>query len=564
MLLLRRRVFSALLLTLSIWVMSPAAQAEGRSPEAMVAAANPLAVEAGVEMLRAGGSAVDAAIAVQLVLGLVEPQSSGIGGGAFLLHYGAEGGAIQAYDGRETAPMAAGPDLFLDEQGQAMDFWEAVVGGRSVGTPGLLRMLELAHETHGKLPWGALFAPAIRLAEEGFAISPRLAGQIAADEYLQTDPTARAYFYTAEGAPKPAGTPLRNPDYAESLRRIAEGGANAFYSGAIAADIVAKVQGAENPGLLSEADLTAYEAKERTALCGSYRAYEVCGMSPPTSGGVAVLQIMGMLENFELSGLAPDGAEAVHLLTEASRLAFADRNAYLADSDFVAVPLERLLDPTYLRQRAALIQRDAVMDKAEPGRLPQRGALAPEVDTPSTSHLVVVDAAGNAVSMTSSVESAFGSRLMVRGFLLNNQLTDFSFLPEIDGKEVANRVEPGKRPRSSMSPTLVFDPEGAFHIAAGSPGGARIIGYTVNALLGMLEWDLDPQEAVARAHAANLNGPTLLEAGSALEALEDELQALGHETRVTGMTSGLHVIRRGADGLEGGADPRREGIVAQP
>lgn len=564
MLLPRRRALSALLLFLSFWVVSPSAQAEEHSAEAMVAAANPLAVEAGVEMLRAGGSAVDAAIAVQLVLGLVEPQSSGIGGGAFLLHYGAQGGAIQAYDGRETTPMAAGPDLFLDEQGHAMDFWEAVVGGRSVGTPGLLRMLELAHESHGTLPWRALFDPAIRLAEEGFAISPRLAGQIAADEYLQTDPTARAYFYTSEGAPKPAGTWLRNPDYAESLRRIAREGADGFYRGAIAADIVAKVQGAENPGLLSEADLAAYEAKERAALCGSYRAYKVCGMPPPTSGGVAVLQILGMLENFDLSGLAPDGAEAVHLLAEASRLAFADRNAYLADSDYVAVPLDRLLDPTYLRQRAALIQRDAVMPEAEPGRLPQRGALAPEVDTPSTSHLVVVDAAGNAVSMTSSVESAFGSRLMVRGFLLNNQLTDFSFLPEIEGEEVANRVAPGKRPRSSMSPTLVFEEDGAFHLAAGSPGGARIIGYTVNALLAMLEWDLDPQTAVARAHAANLNGPTLLEAGSALETLEEGLQTLGHETRVTEMTSGLHVIRRDADGLKGGADPRREGIVAQP
>lgn len=564
MLLPPRRARSTLLLFLSLWVVSPSAQAEEHTAEAMVAAANPLAVEAGVEMLRAGGSAVDAALAVQLVLGLVEPQSSGIGGGAFMLHYGTQDGAIQAYDGRETAPMAAGPDLFLDEQGQAMDFWEAVVGGRSVGTPGLLRMLELAHESHGTLPWRALFEPAIRLAEEGFAISPRLAGQIAADEHLQTDPTARAYFYSADGAPKPAGTWLRNPAYAESLRRIANEGADAFYRGAIAADIVAAVQGAESPGLLSEADLAVYEAKERGALCGSYRAYEVCGMPPPTSGGVAVLQILGMLENFDLSGLAPNGTAAVHLLAEASRLAFADRNAYLADSDFVAVPLDRLLDPTYLRQRAALIQRDAVMPEAEAGRLPQRGALAPEVDTPSTSHLVVVDAAGNAVSMTSSVESAFGSRLMVRGFLLNNQLTDFSFLPEIEGKVVANRVESGKRPRSSMSPTLVFDADGAFHLAAGSPGGARIIGYTVNALLSMLEWNLAPQTAVARAHAANLNGPTLLEAGSALEALEDELHALGHETRVTDMTSGLHVIRRGLDGLEGGADPRREGIVAQP
>jgi len=553
------------LLLLLLFLPAAAQPARAAPAEAMVAAANPLAVEAGVEILRAGGSAVDAAIAVQLVLGLVEPQSSGIGGGAFLLHYRAEDGAVQAYDGRETAPLAAGPDLFLDEAGEPLPFWEAVVGGRSVGTPGLPRLLERVHTEHGHLPWAALFAPAIALAEQGFEISPRLAGLIAEDRHLATYPEARAYFYEADGSPKPAGTLLRNPAYAETLRRLAEGGTEAFYAGPLAEAIVAAVQEAEdNPGLLALEDLAAYEARERRALCGSYRGNRVCGMPPPTSGGVAVLQILGLLETFELAELEPGSAEAVHLLAEASRLAFADRGAYLADSDFVDVPLGRLLDPTYLRQRAALIHRDSRLERAEPGALPQRGGVAPEVDTPSTSHLVVVDAEGNAVSMTSSVESPFGSRLLVSGFLLNNQLTDFSFRPAVEGEAVANRLQPRKRPRSSMAPTLVLDEEGAFLAAVGSPGGARIIGYTVNALLGMLDWNLDPQAAVERPHAGTLGGALFLEAGTALEAVAGSLRALGHEVELREMTSGLHAVRRGPDGLQGGADPRREGTVGVP
>lgn len=559
MLLRTARLFALLLLPLV------PLNALADSPRAMVAAANPLAVDAGVEVLRAGGSAIDAAIAVQLVLGLVEPQSSGIGGGAFLLHYSAEDGAVQAYDGRETAPLAAGGDLFLDQQGQPLPFWEAVVGGRSVGTPGLLRMLELAQEAHGQLPWPSLFGPAIALAEAGFEISPRLAKLIAEDRYLDRYPAARDYFYTQDGRPRQAGTLLRNPAYAETLALVAEGGADAFYKGPIAEDIVVSVEGAEgNPGLLTLDDLARYEAKEREPVCGSYHAYEVCGMPPPTSGGVAVLQILGMLENFDLAALEPGSTEAVHLLAEASRLAFADRNAYLGDADFVEVPVGRLIDPTYLRQRAALIQRDRIMGEARPGELPQRGGIGTEVDTPSTSHLVVVDSAGNAVSMTTSIESAFGSRLMVRGFLLNNQLTDFSFTPEAEGQPVANRVEPGKRPRSSMSPTLVFDEAGDFHMAVGSPGGARIIGYTVDALLHMLDWQLDPQSAVGRPHAVNMNGPTQLEAGTKMEALAPALEALGHEVEITELTSGLHAILKGPKGLQGGADPRREGKVGAP
>lgn len=553
------------LLLLLLLSLLPLHQLRGEQPTAMVAAANPLAVEAGVGMLRAGGSALDAAIAAQLVLGLVEPQSSGIGGGAFLLHYSAEDGRLQAFDGRETAPQAADSELFLDDKGEAMGFWDAVVGGRSVGTPGLFRMLELAHEQHGELAWPQLFMPAISLAEEGFEISPRLAGLIAADSFLDRYPETRSYFLMPDGTPKQEGTLLRNPAYADTLRQVAEDGAKVFYEGPIAADIVAAVQGAEdNPGLLSLEDMAAYEAKEREVLCGSYRDHQVCGMPPPTSGGVALLQILGILENFDLPSLEPGSAEAIHLLAEASRLAFADRGAYLADSDFVEVPLARLTDPTYLRQRAALIREDRTMTEVAPGELPQRGGLAPEVDTPSTSHLVVVDAAGNAVSMTTSVESVFGSRLMVRGFLLNNQLTDFAFVPEVEGLPVANRVEPGKRPRSSMSPTLVFDSEGHFEIAVGSPGGARIIGYTLNALLAMLDWEFDPEAAVRLPHAANLGGPTLLEENTRLAELRPALQALGHEVEVREMTSGLHAIRMGPQGLQGGADPRREGTVGTP
>src|SRR5690625_881734 len=554
------RLFLILLLSLL-----PLHQLRGEQPTAMVAAANPLAVEAGIGMLRAGGSALDAAIAAQLVLGLVEPQSSGIGGGAFLLHYSAEEGRLQAFDGRETAPQATDSELFLDGKGEAMGFWDAVVGGRSVGTPGLFRMLELAHEQHGELAWPQLFMPAISLAEEGFEISPRLAGLIAADSFLDRYQEARSYFLMPDGTPKQEGTLLRNPAYAETLRQVAEGGAKVFYEGPIAADIVTAVQGVEdNPGLLSLEDMAAYEAKEREVLCGSYRNHQVCGMPPPTSGGVALLQILGILENFDLPSLEPGSAEAIHLLAEASRLAFADRGAYLADSDFVEVPLARLTDPTYLRQRAALIREDRTMTEVAPGELPQRGGLAPEVDTPSTSHLVVVDAAGNAVSMTTSVESVFGSRLMVRGFLLNNQLTDFAFVPEVEGLPVANRVEPGKRPRSSMSPTLVFDSEGHFEIAVGSPGGARIIGYTLNALLAMLDWEFDPEAAVRLPHAANLGGPTLLEENTRLAELRPALQALGHEVEVREMTSGLHAIRMGPQGLQGGAEPRREGTVGTP
>ena len=528
----------------------------------MVAAANPLAAQAGLEILRAGGSAVDAAIAASLVLNLVEPQSSGIGGGAFLLHYDGRSGDIAAYDGRETAPAAATPQLFLRPDGEPMDFWEAVVGGRSVGVPGLVRMFELAHAAHGRLPWARLFAPAIRLAEEGFAVSPRLHALIAGDDYLMTDPAAAAYFHDPSGAPLAVGTRLHNPAFAETLRLLARDGADAFYTGPVAEAIVAAVHGAaRNPGQLSLADLAGYTAKKRAPVCAPYRTWRVCGMPPPTSGGVAVLQILGILEGFDLPALAPDSAAAWHLIAEASRLAFADRNRFLADADFEPVPVGDLLDPAYLARRRALISPDASLGEAQPGLPTQNGAMPVQHAPPSTSHLSVVDADGNAVSMTASIESAFGARLMAAGFMLNNELTDFSFRPEADGRPVANRVAPGKRPRSSMSPTLVLDARGKLALAVGSPGGSRIIGYVVKSLVAALDWGLDIQAAIDLPNVVNRNGATDVEEGEASSALAAGLAALGHEVTVRPLTSGLHGIAVAADGLTGGADPRREGVA---
>jgi len=528
----------------------------------MVATANPHATRAGLDILRAGGSAVDAAIAAQLVLNLVEPQSSGIGGGAFMLHYDAASGRLDAYDGRETAPASATPEMFLDDAGQPMDFWDAVIGGRSVGVPGLLRMLALAHRQHGRLPWARLFAPAIALSEEGFAVSPRLHHLIAEDEDLKDFPEARRYFFDAEGRPLAVGAKLRNPAFAATLRRIAEGGADAFYQGAIAAEIAATVQTApRHPTDMTLADLAGYRAKARPPVCAPYRRWTVCGMPPPTSGGVAVLEILGLLERFDLSALAPESAEAVHLIAEASRLAFADRNRYLADSDFVEVPVARLLDRGYLARRSRLIAPDKSLGVATPGLPTQNGAMPRQPQPPRTTHLVVVDAAGNAVSMTSSIESAFGSHLMAGGFLLNNELTDFSFEPLVDGRAVANRVAPGKRPRSSMSPTMVFDADGKLVLAIGSPGGSRIIGYVVKTIIAVLDWGLDVQAAIALPNFVNRNGPTDLEADTPLTALAPALAARGEAVRIVPMVSGLHGIAVTPGGLEGGADPRREGVA---
>ena len=548
----------------------------------MVAAANPLAAEAGRQTLAAGGSAVDAAIAMQMVLTLVEPQSSGIGGGAFLLHW--NGSRVQSYDGRETAPMAADENLFVTPQGRAMGFADAVVGGRAVGTPGVLRMLEIAHRRHGKLAWARLFEPAIRLADQGFAVSARLHAVLNAEKHLAGTPAARDYFYGADGLPKPVGTMLRNPALAATLRAIAAGGADALHRGAIAADIVAAVRGhPSNPGQLTEADLAGYQAKERPPVCIDYKQWRVCGMGAPSSGGIAVAQMLGVLALRNIAVVPPVSvggelepqADAVHLFSEVGRLAFADRAQHIADPDFVPVDVDALTRPEYLATRAKLISERS-MGRAAAGA-PANGTVAYAPDESphraATTHISAVDAFGNAVAMTSSIEDAFGSRLLVRGFLLNNQLTDFSFLPRAsdgkgsarpDGALVANRVQPGKRPRSSMAPTLVFDRHSGELVATlGSPGGSQIINYVAKTVVGVLDWQLDIQQAISLPNFGSRNGPTELEAGRLSASVIEGLKARGHEIAVIPMTSGLQgIVRlRHPAGWGGGADPRREGIA---
>ena len=552
----------------------------GRSAQRIaVAAANPLATEAGFRVLRAGGSAVDAAVAVQMVLTLVEPQSSGIGGGAFLLHW--DGERIDAFDGRETAPAAADEKLFLQADGKPMPFNDAVVGGRSVGVPGAVRMLEVAHRRHGKLPWAQLFEPAIRLSEQGFPVSPRLHAQLQSEQPLRRQPNAAAYFYGADGQPWPVGHRLKNPALAAVLRAIASQGSAALHSGPIAQDIVRRVQSFPgNPGLMTEADLGRYVAVQRTALCDDWLAlYRVCGFPPPSSGHVAVMQILKLLQFAPssapaLSDAAPSD-DFVHRYSEAARLAFADRAAYVADPGFVQPPGDSwrsLLADDYLRQRASLIGPRS-MQQAQPG-VPAGAAAAAamQAEQPEhgTSHLSIVDAQGHVIAMTTTIEAVWGSRILADGgsglpggFVLNNQLTDFSLAPaDASGRPIANRVQPGKRPRSSMSPSLVFDRrDGRVVMSVGSPGGAPIIHYTAKTLIATLDWGLDPQAAIALPNFGSLNGPTLLERGRFAPATIDALKARGHAVQEADLTSGLQALRRTEQGWRGGADPRREGVV---
>ena len=563
-----------------------------------VAAANPLATDAGYQILKAGGSAIDAAIAVQMVLTLVEPQSSGIGGGAFLLH--SNGRAVEAFDGRETAPMAANEQLFMGADDKPMPFYDGVVGGRSVGTPGTVRMLEMAHKQYGKLPWAQLFAPAIALADNGFRVSARLSTLLKDEKYLKNDPTAAAYFYKPDGTPVDAGATLRNPALAEVLRQIAGKGSDALLTGPVAQAIVSKVQDhAGNPGKLALSDLANYQAKKRDPICSDYavkaQTYRLCGMPPPSSGAIAVGQILGILNNTPAATLGlvtgmggvpgttgpTPSADWLHLYTEASRLAFADRAQYLGDPDFVQPPggnWMSLLAPAYLSERAKLIQPTGPsMKTAKPG-VPGTvsTAYAPMLEQPEygTSHISIVDSFGNALAMTTTIEDQFGSRLMTDGgtrkpggFLLNNELTDFSFAPtDAEGKPVANRVQAGKRPRSSMAPTLVFDKNtNQLVMSGGSPGGALIIHFTAKTLYGVLNWGLMPQQAIDLPNFASLNGPTLLEENRFAPATVDALRSRGAEVHEQAMTSGLQAITRGqAHGMPlwlGGADPRREGLV---
>jgi gamma-glutamyltranspeptidase/glutathione hydrolase len=534
----------------------------------IISVANPLAAQAGQRILRAGGSAVDAAIAAQLVLNLVEPQSSGIGGGGFLVLYDPEKNQILTFDGRETAPFATESDLFIQEGGATLKFFDAAIGGLSVGTPGLVRLLADAHAEYGRLDWSRLFDDAIQWAENGFVVSERLHSLIARDKFLKDDPTARAYFYLPDGRPLPVGHLLKNPAFADSLRQIQKGGANAFYHGPLAQQIVAKVQNhPTNPGQLDLPDFEQYRTIQRAPVCMDYKTYNVCGMAPPSSGGLSVLGILGIMDQYDQASSTVPALNRTHLYIEASKLAFADRNLYIADPDFTPVPTQALLAPAYLKSRANLIQPErALTTPVAAGTPTQTAALHAPHDTDhgiSTTHLSLVDSTGMMVSMTTSIENAFGSRQMVGGFLLNNQLTDFSFAPEKDGKLVANRLEGGKRPRSSMAPTIVRDREtGKAILAIGSPGGSRIIGYVAQKILAITEDKLPLDQALAQGHITNRNGTTDLEKSTDAIQQQELLEQWGHKTAIRDMTSGLHVVHITPDGtLIGAADPRREGVV---
>ncbi|MBB4350355.1 MULTISPECIES: gamma-glutamyltransferase [Rhizobiaceae] len=534
----------------------------------MVAAANPLAAQAGREILANGGNAIDAMVAVQAVLGLVEPQSSGLGGGAFLVYYDAAAKRLTTFDARETAPMEATPKLFLDDAGQPLKFMDAVVGGRSVGTPGTVRLLEDVQIRYGKQSWPALWKPAAKLAREGFAVSPRLASLIATEgDALKRYEGARNYFFDETGAPLKAGHILKNPEYAKAIEAIATGGADAFYRGPIAEDIVKTVRGArDNPGILSQTDLAIYHIKEREPVCFTYRALDICGMGPPSSGGIAIGQMLGMAENFDLKGLGPENVESWRIIGDAQRLAFADRERYVADTDFQPLPIKGLLEKTYLGERAKLLDGDKALAKdavkaGEPewdhAMLLGRDAA---IELPSTSHFVIVDKEGNVVSMTTTIENGFGSRLMTHGFLLNNELTDFSFKTHDGALAVANRVEPGKRPRSSMAPTIVMK-DGKPLLAIGSPGGSQIIGYVAQALIAYIDWGMPVEQIVAQPHLINRFGTYDIEAGTTAERFAEPLKALGYEVKPGQMNSGLHAIEITGTGLVGSADPRREGVA---
>lgn len=538
-----------------------------RGKQYMAAMANPHATGAAVEMLEKGGNAIDAAIAGQLALNIVEPQSSGIGGGGFLLYFDGKAKDLTVYDGRETAPKGATEKLFLDDDGEPLDFYEAIKGGRSVGTPGLLKMLKTAHDKHGKLPWKDLFTPAIRLAEEGFAVSPRLHALAKSMIHIREFEKTADFYLDQDKKPKPVGTVLQNPQFAAVLKTLAEEGVEPFYEGEIGRRLAESVQNAPvSQGTLSLEDLQDYAVRIRQAVCVKYRVYKVCSMSPPSSGGLTIVQALGMLEHFDIPSLKPNSLQAIHLISEASKLAFADRNRYIADPDFVHVPRDGMIDPDYLARRASLIHPTQAMGKAEPGTPPGLDdECCPDgrkkKEGPSTTHISIVDSNGNAVSMTTSIEHGFGSGLSTQGFMLNNQLTDFNFVPEVDGRKVANRVEPGKRPRSSMSPTLVFDEDGKLFLAVGSPGGSRIIGYTLQTIIGVLDWDLNVQEAINLPHFINRNGPVELEAGRDIEVYKHTLKAMGHDVVVRDLNSGLHGVQVTEAGLIGGADPRREGVA---
>ncbi|WP_170480037.1 gamma-glutamyltransferase [Ruegeria arenilitoris] len=538
--------------------------------EFMISAANPIAVQAGYDILAKGGTAADAMIAVQLVLNLVEPQSSGMGGGAFMLYWDASTGDLVTFDARETAPASATPERFLDENGEKIPFVPSATGGQSVGVPGILRLMEISHNLYGKLPWSDLFSSAIDTAENGFEVSPRMANSlqstISRNFPLDVFPEAKEYFFNQDGSPLKAGFLLKNPEFANTLRVLADRGADAFYTGPIAEDIVAAVAATSNvENNITLQDMADYRVKIRPAVCADYRGYDVCGMGPPTSGGLTVGQILGMLDNFDVKsmGWSPEFA---HTYSEAAKLAYADRSLYMADSDYVEVPIKGLLDKSYLADRAKLIDQEKASEKRKAGEPPYQESalnLAPSQNPgrPGTSHIVILDRYGNALSMTTTIETFFGSRVFVRGFLLNNELTDFDRAPKDGDRLVANRVEGGKRPRSSMSPTIVMK-DGKPYFLVGSPGGSRIINYVAKTIIAVLDWDMDPQDAIETGHFLHRNGSTLdVEQGTSAESFTDALTAKGHEVSARDLNSGLHAILIKDGQMIGAADPRREGVA---
>lgn len=534
--------------------------------EWMVTAANPVATQAGADVLAKGGNAIDAMVTTQLMLGLVEPQSSGIGGGAFLVYWDADKQQLTSYDGRETAPLDATPRLFQDKNGEPLKFYDAVVGGRSVGTPGTVKLMWDMHQKYGQLDWAELIQPVIALAQQGFEITPRLATLIEADaQRLSRFEATSAYFLNSDGSPKTAGTILKNPQYAATLTAIAKQGAKAFYQGKIASDIIKTVQTAPgNPGVLAQKDFDAYTIKQRQPVCSGYQSYEVCGMGPPSSGALTVSQILSITEQFDLKGWGPNNAKSWQVIADASRLAFADRGMYMADEDFVPMPTQGLLDKEYLKQRAQLIQPGKALATVSAGTPPwnyaQRQSTDESIELPSTSHFNVVDKAGNVVSITTTIENAFGSRLMTNGFLLNNELTDFSFRTHNQGRPIANRLEPGKRPRSSMAPTIIMHNDQPY-MAIGSPGGSRIIGYVAQAIIAHTQWGMDIQQAANQPHLLNRFGPLDIEQGTDAESFKSELEKMGFEVNIRDLNSGIHAILLQDGQLQGAADPRREGAA---
>lgn len=531
----------------------------------MVATANPIATKVGYDTLKAGGSAIDALVAVQMTLGLVEPQSSGLGGGGFVVYYDATKKQLTTFDGRETAPMKATPELFQDKHGEPLKFYDAVVGGRSVGTPGTVKLMAELHKRYGRTPWADLLKPAEKMALDGFIVSPRLANSVAnSQEQLSRYPETKAYFFNLDNTPIKAGQRLHNLSYAKTLTDLGIYGPDLFYKGKLGQDIVRRVNSiADNPGVLSEEDLASYQVKERQPVCLPYKQYNICGMGPPSSGALTVGQIMGITQQFDLAKMGPESPEAWQIIGDASRLAFADRGRYMADTDYVPMP-QGLLDKSYLKARAKLITPGKALATVAAGepewRHPIKQADDIAIEFPSTSHIVIIDKDGNAVSMTTTIENGFGSKVMTNGFLLNNELTDFSFKSYENGYPIANRLEPGKRPRSSMSPTIVMK-NGKPYLLVGSPGGSSIIGYVVKTLIANLEWGMDIQQAISLPNAINRFGTFELEEGTKAEALKGPLENMGYEVSVKDLNSGAQGIEIKSGKLYGGADPRREGLV---